>query len=68
MRRSLLTAFSALAIAAGCLTSFTGCEQKGPAENAGESLDKAGQNLKDAVNPPSGPGEKVGREVDRATK
>jgi len=68
MRRSLVTLFSALAVTAGALTMFTGCDQKGPAENAGQSLDKAGQNLHDAVDPPSGPGEKLGRAADRATK
>ena len=41
-----------------------GCE-KGPAEKAGEKLDKAGQNVKDAVNPPNGPAEKAGRAIDR---
>ena len=29
-------------------------------------LDKAGQNLSDAVNPPQGPVEAAGRKVDRA--
>lgn len=47
---------------------------QGPAERAGEALDKAGdrieegaQNVKDAIDPP-GPAEQVGREVDKATK
>ena len=45
---------------------LVGCEPKGPAERAGESLDNAGKDLKDAVNP-KGPGEKLGEKVDQAT-
>jgi hypothetical protein len=44
---------------------LVGCEEKGPAEKAGESLDKAGRNLKDAVDP-RGPGEKIGGQIDKA--
>jgi len=39
----------------------------GPAERAGRSLDRAGENLRDAVDPPSGPLERAGRAVERAT-
>ncbi len=45
--------------------ALVGCEEKGPAEKAGENLDKAGKNIKDAVDP-RGPGEKAGAKVDRA--
>ncbi len=52
-----------------CLLPFiaplTSCERKGPAERAGESLDKAGENIKDAVNP-KGPAEKAGDKIDKA--
>ncbi len=51
----------------GALTAFTGCEDKGPAEKAGASIDKGVQDVKDAVNPP-GPVEKAGRAVDQAVK
>ncbi|MFI5454822.1 MAG: hypothetical protein ACHRXM_05165 [Isosphaerales bacterium] len=47
-----------------CLT-LVGCESKGPAEKAGESIDKGIQNAKDVVNP-AGPGEKAGRKLDKA--
>ncbi len=47
-------------------TFLVGCEPKGPAEQAGENLDKAGKNLKDAVDP-RGPAEKLGDKVDKAT-
>lgn len=53
-------------LALGVAVLFVGCEQKGPAQKAGENLDKAGQNVKDAVDPPS-TGEKVGREIDKRT-
>jgi hypothetical protein len=43
---------------------FVGCAPKGPAEQAGENIDRGVQNVKDAVTPP-GPGEKVGRAVDK---
>jgi hypothetical protein len=51
----------------GALTAFAGCESKGPAEQAGASIDKGVQDAKDAVNPP-GAGEKAGRAVDKAVK
>jgi len=56
-----------LLVMLGALATFTGCESKGPAEKAGESIDKGVQNAKDAVNPP-GAGEKAGRDVDKALK
>ncbi|MBR0648133.1 hypothetical protein GXW78_00535 [Roseomonas terrae] len=39
----------------------------GPAENAGERIDRAAEGVRDAVDPPSGPLERAGRAVDRAT-
>jgi hypothetical protein len=54
------------ALLVGAFVSFAGCE-KGPAEKAGESIDKGIQNAKDAVNP-AGPGEKAGRAADKALK
>ncbi|MDB5372973.1 MAG: hypothetical protein JWP04_1615 [Belnapia sp.] len=42
------------------------CEREGPAERTGRGLDRAGQNLRDAVDPPKGPVERLGRSVDRA--
>ena len=43
----------------------TSCREKGPAEKAGEHLDKAAEEIKDAVNP-KGPAEKAGEKVDKA--
>jgi hypothetical protein len=42
-----------------------GCETKGPAERAGQQIDREVQNAKDALDP-AGPLEKAGRAVDRA--
>jgi hypothetical protein len=49
------------------LATVAGCESKGPAERAGESIDKGIQDVKDTVNPP-GPTEKAGRAIDGALK
>lgn len=53
------------ALLLGIAAPFAGCEPKGPAERAGESIDRGVQDAKDAVNPP-GPVEKAGRSVDKA--
>ena len=64
MRIRMTRALHALAVvAAGGL--FAGCEEKGPAEKAGEKLDRGVQKAKDAVDP-AGPAEKAGRSVDKA--
>jgi MT0933-like antitoxin protein len=47
--------------------AMTACEKpKGPAEKAGEEVDKAIDKVSDAVDP-KGPAEKAGRALDRAT-
>lgn len=43
------------------------CERKGPAQKAGEKIDNAAQQVKDAVTP-AGPAEKAGRKVDNAAR
>ena len=53
------------ALLLGAVAAVAGCESKGPAQSAGESVDKGVQNVKDAINPP-GPVEKAGRGVDKA--
>lgn len=45
---------------------LSGCEPKGPAQKAGENLDKGVSNIKDAVDP-RGPSEKLGDKIDKAT-
>jgi predicted small secreted protein len=45
---------------------LAGCDHpKGPAERAGEQIDKAKEKIDDAVDP-KGPAEKAGRKVDKA--
>ena len=62
-RRAFAAVLAALALGA---TTLVACEKKGPAEKAGEKIDKAGEKIRDAVDPPKGPVEKLGRKVDRA--
>jgi hypothetical protein len=61
-KRSIWTA----AILFGSLAPL-GCQQEGPAEQAGKGVDKAVRDVKDTVSPP-GPLEKAGRAVDDAAK
>jgi hypothetical protein len=66
--KNRISAFAAPILMFGALAAFAGCEEsKGPAERAGESIDKGVQDAKDAVNPP-GAAEKAGRNVDKALK
>lgn len=46
--------------------TLAACERSGPAERAGRSLDRAGERVRDTVDPPRGPVERLGRSVDRA--
>ena len=45
------------------VASISSCKEKGPVEKAGENVDKAIENVKDAVDP-KGPVEKAGEKVD----
>lgn len=45
--------------------AVSSCREKGPVEKAGENVDEAVENVKDAVNP-KGPVEKAGEKVDKA--
>ena len=47
------------------VASVVSCKEKGPAEKAGEGVDKAVEKVKDAVDP-KGPVEKAGEKVDEA--
>jgi hypothetical protein len=47
-----------------CL-GLAGCSQPGPAQSAGEKVDRAADKVSDTVNP-KGPAEKAGRSIDRA--
>jgi hypothetical protein len=63
LRKSIIGLFVVLPLMGGALVA---CDDKGPAEKAGEKLDDAGQKVKDAIDPP-GPAEKAGRSIDKAT-
>ena len=61
--KSLLPALTVLA----ALAATTACNtREGPAERAGRSVDRAGERVRDTVDPPRGPVERLGRSVDRA--
>ena len=47
------------------VTAVSSCREKGPAEKAGENVDKTVDKIKDAVDP-KGPAEKAGEKVDKA--
>ena len=46
--------------------ALAACDDKGPAEEAGEKLDDAADSVGDAING-QGPAEKLGEDVDNAT-
>jgi hypothetical protein len=60
--KSLLPALAVLA----ALATTAACTREGPGERAGRSLDRAGERVRDTVDPPRGPVERLGRSVDRA--
>jgi hypothetical protein len=62
MKTTLLMALGVISLVA----PLTSCREKGPGERAGEKMDRAADNIKDAVNP-KGPGEKMGEKIDKAT-
>lgn len=69
MKKNYLTTL--LFIATLALTLFTfGCDSQGPAEKAGEKVDKAVESTKDAVSEAAdtitgkGPAEKAGESID----
>jgi hypothetical protein len=59
--RALTVLTQAIVVTAGT----PGCREKGPAEKAGEQVDKAADKLKDAIDA-DGPAEKAGKAIDDA--
>jgi hypothetical protein len=60
--RTLLPVLAVLA----ALAATAACTREGPAERAGRNLDRAGERVRDTVDPPRGPVERMSRSVDRA--
>lgn len=52
-------------LSSGTEALFTGCDRQGPAERAGEKIDRAVEDAKDKLDP-AGPAEKAGKKIDRA--
>jgi len=63
--KRLLSAVLATVVVAGGATFTTGCREKGPAERAGEKVDRTMDKIEDKLDP-KGPAEKAGRKIDRA--
>lgn len=63
MRKQVRTLLALMAVPLALLV--VGCDDPGPAEQAGEQLDETVENIKDTVDP-AGPAEKAGEEVDEA--
>jgi hypothetical protein len=66
MRKITAVALAATLVAGSAL-SFSGCERQGPAERAGEQLDRTVEDAKDKLDP-AGPAEKAGEKLDRAVE
>jgi hypothetical protein len=62
----MTTLIRLLLIPAMLTVTLAACQREGPGERAGRSLDRAGERLRDTVDPPRGPVERLGRSVDRA--
>jgi hypothetical protein len=62
MKRPILAAIALVPLVLG----MAACQRQGPAERAGAKLDQTGRDISDALNPPKGPAQNVGRSVDRA--
>lgn len=64
---STLKKLSILSISLLIAAGLSACEKKGPAEKAGEKIDKAVEQAKDKVQDaikPEGPMEKTGKKID----
>jgi len=64
--RNGLSALVTVVVIGTSSMAMLACEKpKGPVEKAGEKIDKAVDNVSDAIDP-KGPAEKAGRAIDRA--
>jgi uncharacterized protein YjbJ (UPF0337 family) len=71
MRMSMLKKLSVLSAGLLIAAGLVACEQKGPAEKAGEKIDqtveKAQEKIEDATKP-EGPMEKAGKKIDEVVE
>ncbi len=65
MKQQVAIVMGLIILGGGMVT--TGCERQGPAQRAGKDIDRAVEDMKDAVHPP-GPAEKAGKKLDRAVE
>jgi len=61
VHKILLASLPALGLALGA------CEDKGPAESAGQKIDQSVEKAKEAVDP-QGPAERAGEKIDEAVE
>ena len=54
-----------LSIALPLMGALAACDDKGPAEQAGEKIDEAGESISDAMSS-DGPAEEMGEKIDEA--
>jgi hypothetical protein len=65
LKKSTATTYMGIGLLLSSTILTAGCERKGPVERAGEKIDRAVDDVKDAIDPP-GPAEKAGKAIDRA--
>jgi hypothetical protein len=58
-------ALALFAIGVALAAGLPACQEKGPAEKAGEQIDHTVDRMKDALDP-KGPAEKAGEKIDEA--
>jgi len=61
VHKILLASLPALVLGLGA------CEDKGPAESAGQAIDQSVEKAKEAIDP-QGPAERAGEKIDRAVE
>jgi hypothetical protein len=64
MKRSKLGVLILTGVLSVGAAGLAGCQRDGPVEEAGEAIDEAVENAKDAINP-KGPLEKAGEKIDK---
>lgn len=68
---STLKKLSILSVSVLIAAGLSACEQKGPAEKAGEKIDQSVEKAKDKVEDatkPEGPMEKTGKKIDETVE